>query len=286
MCFLLKKKMVKKNIKINLSFSNKTAYTLIIILILAVISGFVYAYNPTGTANPSVMGHSANELDVNIAGTKYTLQSAIDNNLLGGGGSCYFGAWQDLTSSASTGVNQAAPTTDGFVVAYNDGNINREMYLETPVGTKIQSDTPGQAGVFTASITSPIKKGNDWKIVNARKVYWIPLVCSSSSQPSSSVYDSGWFEVTIGTTYTKEHGLGSIPTDVNLWFSDTPQGTGRVVVGPYGETGAKGMKIVDIDSKDIKIRANDFICNVYDADGILWQPPVTGPAYARITARL
>ena len=30
-------------------------------------------------------------------------------------------------------------------------------------------------------------------------------------------YDSGWFAVTYGTTYTKAHGLGATPRSVEVW---------------------------------------------------------------------
>ena len=53
-------KMVKK-FQINLSMSNKLFYTLIVVSVIGLLSVGVYAYN-SGVA-PSVMGHSAEEIE-------------------------------------------------------------------------------------------------------------------------------------------------------------------------------------------------------------------------------
>jgi hypothetical protein len=56
-----KKKRGKKiNIHVNINLSNRWFYTIIIIGILAIIGIGVYAY---GTSNPSIFGHSLNELE-------------------------------------------------------------------------------------------------------------------------------------------------------------------------------------------------------------------------------
>jgi len=71
-------------VKINITLGSKTFYTLIAILSIAVLSVFVYAYK-TG-ASPSIMGHSAEELEVTLAnGSITTLQNAVTNNYIGGG---------------------------------------------------------------------------------------------------------------------------------------------------------------------------------------------------------
>lgn len=97
-----------------------------------------------------------------------------------------------------------------------------------------------------------------------------------------AIYDSGWvFRANTETTYTFNHNLGEVPTIVQMWLSDTSDGSGRVVVGSYNETSAYGMQIVDIDNTSIRIRARIFFYNVYDANGVLWQPT---SAYVRIRA--
>jgi hypothetical protein len=55
----------KEGVTIQINFSNRWLYTFIVLGILAIIGVGVYAYNPTNTppANPSVMGHSVNEID-------------------------------------------------------------------------------------------------------------------------------------------------------------------------------------------------------------------------------
>ena len=69
---------------IQIKFSNKTAYTLIAIAVLLIGLGVVFAYR--SGSQPSVLGHSAEELEVNISGTIMTLQDAITQGKIGGAG--------------------------------------------------------------------------------------------------------------------------------------------------------------------------------------------------------
>lgn len=69
---------------ITIKLTNKTAYTLILILAVLTTTLVVYAANPTTKPNP---GHASQEIMVNIAGTDKTLQAAIDAGDFGGGGS-------------------------------------------------------------------------------------------------------------------------------------------------------------------------------------------------------
>jgi len=50
----------------------------LIALALFLITGFVVGYNPTGTVNPAVIGHSANEVNVTLGSTSYSLNSLIN----------------------------------------------------------------------------------------------------------------------------------------------------------------------------------------------------------------
>jgi len=79
-----------KNIQIVLS--NKVFYTLILIGILIIVAWGVIAYTTDGSGDPTIMGHSADELEINISGTVTTLQEAIDDGDLGSSGSSFRGA--------------------------------------------------------------------------------------------------------------------------------------------------------------------------------------------------
>jgi len=69
--------------KLEVNIKKKYFFTILAsVLILVAIIGTV-AY---GTNNPSVFGHSAGEVEVTIGGNNYTLQEAITQNLIGGGG--------------------------------------------------------------------------------------------------------------------------------------------------------------------------------------------------------
>jgi len=47
--------------------------------------GFAFAYGDFSTGQPAVLGHSSDEVNINIGGQTKTLQAAIDNADLGGG---------------------------------------------------------------------------------------------------------------------------------------------------------------------------------------------------------
>src|SRR3989338_10224018 len=69
--------------KIKIDIKKKYAFIIAgAIIVLAIVLGAV-AY---GTNNPSVFGHSAGEVEIDIGGDTYTLQEAITQNLIGGGG--------------------------------------------------------------------------------------------------------------------------------------------------------------------------------------------------------
>ena len=65
---------------IQINITNKTAYTLIFTLALLTTGIVVLAYN--SGSSPATYGHSAEELEVTIDGTLYTVQEAIDQNIL------------------------------------------------------------------------------------------------------------------------------------------------------------------------------------------------------------
>ena len=82
-------------------------------------------------------------------------------------------------------------------------------------------------------------------------------------------YDSGWFAVELDVTYTKAHNLDTTPFMVQLWFSDTAGGSGDVVVGSQMYAcDYKGIRIVDVDALNIKLRAKNKVAAYQNAEGV------------------
>lgn len=65
---------------IQINITNKVAYTFILSLILLTTGIAVVAYNSGGP--PSTYGHSSDELEVTVEGNSYTIQEAIDQNVM------------------------------------------------------------------------------------------------------------------------------------------------------------------------------------------------------------
>ena len=68
-------------VKLVVNISNKALYTIIALFVFGVVGLFVYAYS--NVPNP---GHGADQVVVNIGGQEMTLQQAIDEGVLDGGG--------------------------------------------------------------------------------------------------------------------------------------------------------------------------------------------------------
>jgi len=74
-------------VKIDIKLDNKIYYLLVLVLVVIILNGVVYAFNSGFSGgDASVMGHSSDEVMINIGGTPKTLQAAIDGGDFGGGG--------------------------------------------------------------------------------------------------------------------------------------------------------------------------------------------------------
>ena len=86
-------------------------------------------------------------------------------------------------------------------------------------------------------------------------------------------YDSGWFAVSQMTTYTKAHALAATPDIVQVWYSDTPDGSGNVVlIGSPAFGGDRPVYVIDIDETNITLRAQAYVAIYSDASGVVRAP--------------
>ena len=69
--------------KLEVNISKRYVFAIIALLVVFGVVLGAYAYN-SNPANPSLFGHSANEVEVNIGGTNYGLQDAITGGRIGG----------------------------------------------------------------------------------------------------------------------------------------------------------------------------------------------------------
>ena len=227
-----------------------------------------------------VMFHDSEDVKITIDSVDYSLQNAINDGLIGGG--MEFGVWNNMTVDAADGSDQPAASSDGFVLAYHDRVGPVRGY--SPVSILRARDGDGDSGGGQgAHITMPVKKGDTWKVTSGQagmNVFWIPIVSGGSSGESIDVFDSGWFRVDKAMLYTKPHGLSGIPQFIDIYFSDTSDGSGDVIQGDVLWSG-ENTGLVDVDVTNIKIRGQVHSANYYDSDGVR-QTVDTG--YAKITA--
>lgn len=84
-------------------------------------------------------------------------------------------------------------------------------------------------------------------------------------------YDSGWFAATPNTTYTKLHGLGAVPTIVQVLYSNTADGSGDVV--PVQNATAVTYLSVnsafcDLDATNVVVRTYQNLAYYVDSAGV------------------
>jgi len=71
-------------VSITINIKKKQLFIISLIVVFLVGVSFVFAYD-WSSGNPSIMGHTSNEVDVRIDGNTKSLQQAIDDGDIGGG---------------------------------------------------------------------------------------------------------------------------------------------------------------------------------------------------------
>lgn len=127
----------------------KKNYFLTLLAVLIVLSGalFVYAYN-SNPGNPGTFGHSANELEVNIGGTLYKLQDAIDAHLIGGAASTisfYAGTVASGTATYTLNIGKHS-----FCAMSFSSNADDQQQWATGI-CNIQKNTEGNWTISTSA---------------------------------------------------------------------------------------------------------------------------------------
>jgi len=173
-----------------------------------------------------------------------------------------------IDSSGTAAASPVAPNYDGKLVL-------AEITL-TSTATNITSSNIQDVRDFTNNSYDP-----DDSTLEVNSNGKLSLKDSGIPSTKFKTYDSGWFAVSTGTTYTKAHGLGYEPFMVQLWLSDSPFGTDLVLPPPHGRQFLYGMCVVDLDSTNIRVRGSGRIFDCIDKDGNVKS---VSSGYARIKA--
>jgi hypothetical protein len=103
---------------------------------------------------------------------------------------------------------------------------------------------------------------------------------TTSSRPTK--YDSGWFAANTATQYVRNHGLGSVPDIVQVWYSDTADGSGDVSMIGSTNYAAATTTINDVDSTSVRIHSGSIAITYYYSSASVYKAPTTG--YIKIVA--
>lgn len=118
--------------------SNRLSFTLIAFSIVLFTGAIVFATTPSP-------GHSSVEVEVQIEGVDYTLQEAINQNLLGGGSGLWSSNDPDGISyiSGNVGIGMEPTSTEDLVIAgaaQVQGNLEVEGFLTAAQGLDVSGD--------------------------------------------------------------------------------------------------------------------------------------------------
>lgn len=200
-----------------------------------------------GTMNPEA------KLDIHSSGTDVALRLSRENT------DWYVGIDYDQSDKLKIGAGNNPGQSDKLTIDRANGNVG--------IGT-----------------TNPDAK----LTVNGNAHITGNLTVDGAISPFPlKVYDSGWFAVAVNSTYTKAHALGTNKLLVNIYYSNTSDGSGDVLTINSGAapnaslSNNKQLAIVDVDSSNIVVRTGPQIVEYVDSVGN-WQLKNSG--YCRIIA--
>jgi len=82
------------------------------------------------------------------------------------------------------------------------------------------------------------------------------------------VYNSGWFAVAQNKGYSKSHGLGVVPDLVQIWYSETSDGSGDVtMVGNAMWDANTCTMLSDVTASAISLWCPHYVADYKDSAG-------------------
>lgn len=175
--------------------------------------------------------------------------------------------------------------------------FDKQYFLEIKVGTEVMSPRQRVASSGYAIRSEEAEKlggkqPSDYAL--AADIAAVPMankavkLDGNAKLPTAAlkVYDSGWFAASAGTIYTKTHNLGTTKVILSLYYSDTSDGSGDVVLcaGGWMADGALAaamqFTIVDLTTTAVLMGGNAACLVRYYDKNFNIQTPASG--YARI----
>jgi len=183
-----------------------------------------------------------------------------------------------------------------------------ELFFENEGGTEVQLTSVGSlsnivlqtgtqtiagAKTFTDGIVvntqisgTAITDEDDMASDSAVKVPTEQSVKAYVDAQTVQKYDSGWFAGALTTTYTKAHGLGAVPTIVQVFYGTASDGSGDVVpvsFEVYGTGAYVNGGVIGLDATNVIVRVEDSMAYYTNSSGDV-QKPTAG--YFKIVALL
>ena len=167
---------------VTINIEKRDIWIISAIFIFIAGASFVVAYNSGAT--PSVMGHSGEELEINVSGKIMSLQQAVDLGMLGGNSD--FGNWTNLDSEGKVLIKNSVyqATSDGFISQTGHGGSTFATTIIAYVDSvnppeKIIIENSGGDRYFTNGFVIPVPKDSYWSIytggASALDINWIPI---------------------------------------------------------------------------------------------------------------
>jgi len=157
-------------VNFNIKIENRSFILIMILLVVIIFGGFVIAYNPSGTANPAVMGHSYNEIQTCAEGQvlKVVNGNWACSSASGGSLECVTGYYDEIPG---TGVGDATytsgiyPSSKGTTYAFSTVFTTRlDTWGSPPLAATVLICNSANGWILTGCSSADGDTNDEWML--------------------------------------------------------------------------------------------------------------------------
>lgn len=142
--------------------------------------------------------------------------------------------------------------------------------------------TWGYLGSAASYLPNLASNGISATNISVTTINGVSVSALGGSGGGASVYDSGWFSATIATQYNHNHGLGAVPDVVQIYWSNTADGSGDVTMVGNNNYSGPTAQVNHVDATSVGVYSGRSYMTYLVKQNGGYSAPTTG--YLRIIA--